>query len=85
MKEAREIVSKWRDGGGARDDEGEGEDNDIAAVDDNENSAGFFFNGEEVRLGASQAATLAHLESIFIDPAEQLSIEKAHLEDCNDV
>ena len=42
--------------------EGEEEENlgnDITAIDNNENSAGFIFNGEEVRLGASQAATLA--------------------------
>ena len=53
------------------DDEQDGEDdNSTTILTENENSAGFIFNGEEVRLGASQAATLAHLESVFVEPKE---------------
>ena len=61
-------------------DEGDGEEYEgsgITIIGDNENSAGFIFNGEEVRLGVSQAATLAHLESVFIDPSQQHAREEA--------
>lgn len=66
-------------------DEGDDyEGTNIATNNCNENSAGFIFNGEEVRLGASQAATLAHLESVFMDPAEQQAVEEAHHQQWND-